>query len=143
MTGATGPGDLVIGVMEGVAFSARMALEAVETSGAQTVQRLRYGGGGARSDAWSRIRATALGRSLDRVASSDVGAVGATVMAGAASGAMGNLSDATAALVSLDRSFDPDPKEAARIEERYAAFCELYRALGKVNDLINPVSDDG
>lgn len=143
MTSATGPGDLVVAVMEGVAFSARMALEAVETSGAQTVQRLRYGGGGARSDAWSRIRATALGRSLDRVASPDVGAVGATVMAGAASGAMGNLSDATGALVSLDRSFDPDPAEAARIEERYAAFCELYRALGNVNDLINPVSDEG
>lgn len=143
MTGATGPGDLVVAVMEGVAFSARMALEAVETSGAQTLHRLRYGGGGARSDAWSRIRATALGRSLDRVASSDVGAVGATVMAGAASGAMGNLSDATGALVSLDRSFDPDPTEAARMEDRYAAFCELYRALGNVNALIDPFRDDG
>jgi hypothetical protein len=64
LSSATDPAALAASVMEGVAFSARLALEAVERSGARRVTRLSLGGGGAASATWNAIRADALGRTL-------------------------------------------------------------------------------
>lgn len=136
MTGATGPKALVAATMEGVAFSARLALEAIDASGGLKVTRLRHGGGGAASDAWCQIRANALGRTLDRVATPETGALGALVMAGVASGQIGSLEDAARTLVATDRSFEPDPAAGAIADARFAAYQELYRALGPVNAML-------
>lgn len=136
MTSATGPDELAACVMEGVAFSARLALEAIEASGNRQVRRLRHGGGGARSDGWCQIRANALGRSLDRVTVSDVGAMGALVIAATAAGEIADLQRATQGLVSIDRRFDPDPDQAALADTRFEAFRHLYQALGPVNALL-------
>jgi len=133
MTSATGPAELAAAVMEGVAFSARLALEAIEASAAQPVPVLRHGGGGAQSDVWCQIRADALGRRLERVTSPETGAMGALVMAGVASGHMASMTEATRSLVAIDRSFDPAPRSAAMADMRFAAWRELYAALGPVN----------
>ncbi len=133
MSGATGPAEIAAAVMEGVAFSARLALEAIEVSGGRAVERLRHGGGGAASDAWCRIRATALGRGLDRVAAPEAGAMGARVMAGVAAGHMADLAEAARSLVVPGQSFEPDPAQRGLAEDRYGAFRELYAALGGVN----------
>jgi xylulokinase len=133
MTGATGPAELAAAVMEGVAFSARLALEAIEVSAAQPVLHLRHGGGGAISDVWCQIRADALGRSLERVGAPEAGAMGALVIAGVASGGMADLREATRSLVAVDRSFDPAPHSARLAADRFAAYRELYAALGPVN----------
>jgi len=133
MTSATGPADLAVAVMEGVAFSARLALEAIEVSAAQPVPVLRHGGGGAQSHVWCQIRADALGRRLGRVTSPEAGAMGALVMAGVASGHMESLTEAARTLVAIDRSFDPAPGSATLADDRFAAYRELYEALGPVN----------
>ena len=49
--GRRGPGELSRAVMEGVAFSARLAFEAVEATCRELRRRIYIGGGGARSDA--------------------------------------------------------------------------------------------
>lgn len=133
MTGATGPAELAAAVMEGVAFSARLALEAIEISAAQPVVRLRHGGGGALSDVWCRIRADALGRSLERVTTPEAGAMGALVMAGVAAGQMADLIEAAESLVVGERVFEPTPDRAALMADRFAAYRALYEALGPVN----------
>ena len=133
MNGATGPAEMAAAVMEGVAFSARMAIDAVERSGGQTLSRLRYGGGGAASATWGQIRATALGRTLDRVSSTEAGAVGAAVMAGVATGTLASMGAAADAIVKVDRTFEPDPGATSLADERYAAYCDLYQALGPIN----------
>jgi len=133
LSSATGPAEMATAVMEGVAFSARLALEAIEESGARPITALRHGGGGARSDIWCRTRANALGRRLDRVAAPEAGAMGALVMAGVASGEMPDLAGAAGALVATDRSFDPDLRIAALSEDRFAAFRDLYEGLAPVN----------
>ena len=132
LSSADGPAELAAAVMEGVAFSARLAIEAIEQSGNCAIAALRHGGGGARPEAWCRIRADALGRRLDRVTSPEAGAMGALVMAGVASGEMPDLVAATARLVEIDRSFAPDPRAAARADERFAAFKDLYSGLAPV-----------
>jgi xylulokinase len=134
MTSGTGPEDLAACVMEGVAFSARLALEAIERSGNRAVPRLRHGGGGATSNTWCQIRANALGRTLDRVAVSEVGAMGALVMAATAAGELADLHEATKELVAFDECFAADPQQAALADVRFEVFKKLYRALGPVNE---------
>jgi xylulokinase len=133
LTSSTGPAEIAAAVMEGVAFSARLALDAVERSGARTALPLRHGGGGAASDPWCQIRANVLGRPLERVAMPEAGAMGALVMAGVASGALADLGEATSALVAIDRRFDPDPEAAAIAEARFALYKELYRGIRPIN----------
>ncbi|MEM1286822.1 MAG: FGGY family carbohydrate kinase [Pseudomonadota bacterium] len=133
LTTAHGPADMAVAVMEGVAFSARLAIEAIEKSADQQVQALLHGGGGSTSDAWCQIRANALGRRLERVASRHAGAVGAQVMAGTACGELGSLRDATAALVKTDKVFEPEPNCGALADDRFARFRALYEQLKPIN----------
>ncbi len=133
MTGSTSAADLTRAVMEGVAFSARMVIEALEEAGQTSIQTLRHGGGGAGSDIWCQIRANVLGRSMERVTSPETGAMGALVMAGCASGEMTDLVEATQTLISKDRTFEPDPAAHEIANHRYEAFKRLYRSLGPVN----------
>jgi xylulokinase len=128
-----GPAELAASVMEGVAFAARLAFEAIEASGGQSAETLRHGGGGTSSDTWCQIRANVLGRSLDRVTAKETGAMGALVMAGVASGTLDDLKSATQALVKVDRSFRPDEQLTAVADERFRLFQELYQGLKPIN----------
>ena len=65
-----GASELARSVLEGVAYSVRLLLGALEASSAVTTTRLRRAGGGARSSVWCQIRADVLGRPIDRVESS-------------------------------------------------------------------------
>lgn len=129
LSAATGAAEMVTAVLEGVAFSARLAFEALERSGARQVQVIRAGGGGLASDLWAQIRADAFGRPLQRMAGRDPAAVGAAVMAGAGIGAMPDLASAAAALVRPERLFMPDPGAAARADRRFALWRDIYGAL--------------
>jgi len=133
LTSAHGPKDVAAAVMEGVAFSARLAIEAIEQSGGHGIQQLRHGGGGSASDVWCQIRANALGRQLERVASRHAGAMGALVMAGVASGELGSLSEATSSLVSTEMMFEPDSAHRIIADERFDRFRQLYEQLKPIN----------
>jgi xylulokinase len=134
LASAHGPAEVAAAVMEGVAFSARLALEAVEASGGRRAARLRLGGGGASSAVWARIRADALGRRLEPVVTAEPGALGALVMAGAGTGVLPGLGAAAATLVRTGPAIDPDPAAAERADTRFAAWRELHGALRPVTD---------
>ncbi|MDP3959484.1 MAG: FGGY-family carbohydrate kinase [Pseudorhodobacter sp.] len=133
LASATGPAELAAAVLEGVAFSARLALEALQRSAGQVPGSLHCGGGGAASDRWCQIRANVLGRPLHRMQGRDPGAVGAAVMAGVGSGAMSGLAQAAGHLVQLDRSFQPDPAAARLADARFALWQQLYRQVRPIN----------
>ena len=120
-------------VMEGVAFSARWALEAVEASGAQSPAVLQSGGGGMQLDRWCQIRADALARPLQRMQAADAGAIGAAVMAGVGTGLLPDLAAAARSLVQPDRRFDPEPAASALANHRFALFKQLYHTTKPVN----------
>lgn len=126
LSGSSGPQDMVLAVMEGVAFSARLALETLEASGGLRPAVVRTGGGGAASDVWCQIRADALGRPLLRMQAADAGALGALVMAGAGLGLMADLAGAAESLVPQDRTFDPDAHAARPADRRFAIWRDLY-----------------
>ena len=133
LSSAHGPVDMIAAVMEGVAFSARLALEALERAGGRRASTVRGGGGGTSSDAWCQIRADVLGRPFERMQARDAGAVGAMVIAGVGAGLMADLANATADLVPSDRAFLPDPAGAAVADRRFALWQELYQQLKPIN----------
>lgn len=132
LSAAHGPADMVLAVLEGVAFSARLALEALERAGGLRPVEIRAGGGGTASDIWCQIKADAFGRPLLRMQAQDAGAVGAMVMAGVGCGLMPGLSQAAARLVLLDRRYEPGPG-AALADRRYAIWRDVYDQMRGVN----------
>lgn len=133
LTAADGAAEMVLAVMEGVAFSARLALATLEAAGGLRPALVQGGGGGTGSDLWCRLRADAFGRPFARMAARDAGAVGALVMAGVAAGLIPDLAAAAAALVPVDRVFEPSPEGAARADRRFALWRALYDGVRPVN----------
>jgi xylulokinase len=133
LTNRTGPGEMVVAVMEGVAFSARLAMEALEAAGGMRPGVIRAGGGGTVADRWCQIRADVFGRPLVRMQARDCGAVGAVVLAGVGAGVTGDLAAGAAALVPEDRRFLPDPDAAVLADQRFTAWKELYSQIRPVN----------
>lgn len=133
LTLTTGPAELAAAVMEGVAFSARLAMEALERSGGMIPAQIQTGGGGAASDRWCQIRANVFDRPFLRVEGRDPGALGAAVMAGVGSGSLPDLAKAAAAMIRTDRVFEPDPQAAALAEDRFGLWQQLYTQVRPIN----------
>lgn len=125
---STGPAHLVRSVMEGVAYSALWALEALEQSADSSASVLSCGGGGFASDVWNQIRADVLGRTLRCARSADVAATGAAAMALAGTGEAPSIAEAASRLIRLDREFHPDPARRAYHQFRMGLYKETYAA---------------
>ena len=129
-----GAPELARAVMEGVAFSVRWAFEALQHSASRTIEVANIGGGGARSDTWSQIKADALGFPLRRTAVQDSAALGAAILAGVGSGAMPSLQDAVRQLIRFDRTFDPNAALAGYYGDKFGHYRDLYTTLKPFND---------
>lgn len=120
-----GPGDVGYAVMEGVAFGLKDGLAAMQgsTAGGEFV----LVGGGARSDAWAQLLASALGCSLRRADGAHAAAaVGAARLAWLADG--GDEADVCTSPTG-GHVFESEAGEAALLQPRYRRFRALYPAL--------------
>lgn len=133
MDSRAGTAEMVRGVMEGVALSARWAFDALQNSSGVTLSTANIGGGGAQSDAWCQIRADALGFALRRTAVPDAAALGAAILAGLGSGTMTSLKDAVQRLVKFDRTFEPNAANRAYYDDKFGHYVALYEALRPFN----------
>ena len=123
--------------MEGVAFSAKLSIEALQKSADVTVQSFKAAGGGMASDVWCQIRADVLGRPLRRLRNLDAGVLGAAILAGVGTGLFGSIAEAAGELVVTDRVFEPDMKHSSRYDYGFAKYRELYDRLADFNaDLV-------
>jgi xylulokinase len=124
-----GASELARSVLEGVAYSVRLLVGALEASSGVTAARLRHAGGGARSAVWCQIRADVLGRPIDRVGSLDSGAVGAAMLAGKAAGVFASIEDAAGRMSRLERTFEPNRALKALYDEGFGRYADLYARL--------------
>ena len=93
-----GRGHIVRAVMEGVAFSLRDTFS-IFAELQVPVERVRLGGGGARSALWRQIQADVYGRSVDTVEADEGAAYGAGILAGVGGGVWPTVDAACDALV--------------------------------------------
>ncbi|MBL8360986.1 MAG: xylulokinase [Rubrivivax sp.] len=123
LTHRTTRDDLAYAVIEGVAFSFCDGLQALQQAGTQPGPLLAIGGG-ARSDAWLQLMASALGLPLLRPVGAEVGpALGAARLALLAAGLPpAQVLTAPAAA----RRFDPDPVAGARLAARLARYRDAW-----------------
>jgi xylulokinase len=124
-----GASELSRSVLEGVAYSARLLIEALENSSGVSATRLRHAGGGARSAVWCQIRADVLERSIVRVESLDSGVVGAAILAGTAAGVFASIQQASDRMVRLERTFEPNRALKGYYEEGFGRYTDLYARL--------------
>lgn len=124
MDAQTGLADLARAVMEGVAFSARHVMAALEASGAARPQSLTCGGGGFRSPVWAQIKADVMGRPLVPLAVNEPGILGAAALAAKGAGLFPTLDSAHRALVARGRPFLPDPAKAALYDDLFGLYTE-------------------
>ncbi len=117
-------GALVRAVLEGVAFGLRDSLDLLAELGDRP-DRGRISGGGARSDLWTKIIASALDLPLERVQVDEGAAFGAAILGGVAAG---TWPDVHAAIEATVRPRDPIAPEPQWVET-YAEQRERYRAL--------------
>jgi len=124
-------GALVRAVLEGVAFGLRDSLDLLAELGL-SARAGRISGGGARSDLWTKIVASALGLPLERTATDEGAAFGAALLGGVAAGVFASAEEAVAACVRVRETIDPD----AGWQQEYAAargrFRRLYPALRQI-----------
>ena len=124
----SGP-EFALAVLEGVALSARQLFNALTDAAGYRPDWLLYGGGGARSDLWSQIRADCLGVALHRFSYNDVGCLGAGIMAAVGVGAFPTIAEAVPAMTSVQTVFEPDPKRARRYDRMFEAYTKAIDAL--------------
>jgi len=120
---ATGFPEACRAVLEGVAFSVRELLDAVEVAGGTPARRIVLSGGGSRNDAWCQILADILGRPVQRSRNVDTAVLGAATLAASC------LTDADpwiagVGLAGTDASFDPEPSN----ERTYSVLYDAYRS---------------
>ncbi|TDD04874.1 carbohydrate kinase [Saccharopolyspora terrae] len=114
--------------LEGIAFCERLALERLATLGAVAEGPVRTAGGGARSTAWCRVRASVLDRPVLRVLGAGT-ALGAALLA--ATGSIHpDLSAAAAAMVPEGELVEPDRAEADALDSTYERFAAELRERG-------------
>jgi xylulokinase len=121
--------ELSRAVLEGVAYSVRLLVGALEASSEVAPMRFRHAGGGAGSDVWCQIRADVLQRPIDRLANLDSGLVGAAMLAGLGAGLFATLGEAAVRMCRIAQTFEPNPARKALHDEGFARYHDLYARL--------------
>ena len=128
MTMDTTRADLYQAVLEGVAFAIRDSFEVAKSLGIN-IQSSKICGGGAKSPLWKKIFANVLNIRLDLIESEEGPGYGGAILAAVACGEYGSVEEAAAKLVKVVDSVEPDKELAARYEERYRKFAQIYPAV--------------
>jgi len=117
-------GALWRAMLEGVAFGLRDSLELLRALGVRP-EVGRVSGGGARSELWLRIVASALRLPLERTESEEGSAFGAALLAGVRAGVFVDATDAVARCVRTRSRVEPEWD----YEPQYARYRALYPTL--------------
>jgi xylulokinase len=115
-------------ILEGVAFSLRDTFTIFEEIKVP-VQRIRLGGGGARSPLWRQIQADVYGQSVEIVEAEEGAAYGAAILAAVGARAWPTVDDACSAVVRVAGLVDRNSIDSAALEKSYSKYRRIYPAM--------------
>jgi xylulokinase len=124
-------GHVVRAVLEGVAFSLRDSFTIFSELGLP-VEKVRLGGGGARSDVWRQIQADVYGRDVETVETEEGAGYGAALLAGVGAGFWNSVDEACDAVVHTAQITPARPEAVAVLNARYAEYRRVYPAIRAV-----------
>ena len=117
--------DMTQAVLEGVAFGLRDSLEVARSLGIK-IERTKICGGGAKSPLWKKIIANVMNLKVDVIESEEGPGYGGAILAAVGCGEYASVEEASAALVKVIDTVEPDPELVAKYEERYQEFRRIY-----------------
>jgi xylulokinase len=120
-------------ILEGVAFSLRDSFTIFKEIQVP-VNRIRLGGGGARSPLWRQIQADTYGHEVETVAAEEGAAYGAAILAGVGAKAWPSVDAACDAIVRVAGSTTPHLADSQIMNKRYSAYRRLYPAMKSIFD---------
>lgn len=120
-------------VLEGVAFSLRDSFT-IFSELSLPVERVRLGGGGARSAVWRQIQADVYGQPVETVVTEEGAGYGAALLAGVGAGVWPSVDAACDTVVRGASVTKPDARAVHTMTERYTQYRKVYPALKSLID---------
>jgi xylulokinase len=124
-------GHVVRSILEGVAFSLKDTLTLFAEMGVP-VNKIRLGGGGARSALWRQIQADIYGHEVETVEAEEGAAYGAAILAGVGAEHWTSVDSACNEIVRVARRVAPQAAVVDRMKSQYEAYRRMYAAIQSV-----------
>lgn len=121
--------DLYQAMMEGICYESRVCLDMLREAGVM-IDTMRATGGGSRSPAWNQMKADIWDVTLHTLSVKEAGTVGSVMLAGIATGAFRDLTEAMT-IVRTTETFAPAP-DAGRYAPFYARYRRVYNAVQQI-----------
>ena len=132
-------GDVLKGLIEGIAFYLKEVVDSLPATGIR-IHEYQATGGGAKSAAWLQVLADIMGQPVIRPKVTEAGALGAAILAGVGSGAFASFREGVEAMVGLDRIFEPNPGRREQYQKRFQKYRGLWPLL---QDYLRDLATDG
>ena len=117
-------------ILEGLGFELRRLYEVINSQTGTTLEELRVGGGGSKSDVAVQIAADIFNLPVSRMATSEIGSLGAALSAAVGSGMFSSFEEAVSSMVRKVRTFTPDPVSRRIYEDLYnKVYLRTYEKL--------------
>jgi xylulokinase len=124
-------GHMVRSILEGVAFSLKDSFTLFAEMEVP-VNRIRLGGGGARSPLWRQIQADVYGHEVEIVEAEEGAAYGAAILAGVGAKMWNSVDAACNDIVRVAQRVTPQGVVVKQLNTSYAAYRRMYPALKSV-----------
>ena len=131
MSLATKKGDMLRAAMEGISFETKMMLDTLREADIAPARSLRLIGGASNNAFWNQLQADIYGLPVETITAGESAALGAAIIGAVAIGAYPNYREAVRNMTHVLKQYLPEPENAKRYREVYAAWSQCYQDLSR------------
>lgn len=113
-------------IIEMLTFETRRCIELCQELKGKDIDFVRIGGGGAREEKWVQLRADITGKVYHRMNEIESSALGAAMIASVGLGIYSDFAMAAEKMVSIQKSFVPNPEVHKAYEKKYIQYVEQH-----------------
>ena len=124
-------GQVLRGLLEGVALEMRLNVDILDRSGL-AIGEFRAIGGGAKNPSLTQLKADVLGRPITTLEVTEAGCLGVAMLACAAHGGVARMRELADVWVKPTSTVEPDRQQAKRYAEKFEQYKQLYPTLSKL-----------
>lgn len=136
-------GNLVRGLLEGVAYEARREVELMTSSTGVELEEIRMYGGSAKNRRWNQLFADVFGVPVRVAKAGEATALGAAMCASVGCGMHGSFDEAVEAMVEFEGSYVPDAARRHLYDRYYReAYITLYDRVADLHDAIADINKE-
>jgi len=127
---------IIRSILEGVTYSLKDSFTIFDEMKVP-VERIRLGGGGARSKLWRQIQADVYAHEVELLEAEEGAAYGAAILAGVGASVWKNVDEACDAVVRVSGRVQANAKDSALMQKNYGTYRRLYPALRSATETPN------